>query len=292
MFVQNLAFFEKGCVKEIHMAKALKPLIVVLLVLSIVSLVLGIMLFTKREMLKGRTQKHEQAIAGIAEKLRYENLNKEQLKVYEQMQSQLDPLVAFADNRYEELQNTKKDLELTRADLAKTQDELATTKTALAASEQQVAELTTTVEQKDAEIAQLKGRADQLEQDKANLQLQVDDLNSKLVKSEEDMRDLQDQVATLEKIVKEIDAQRTGAVGFIKPGLSGKILVVNPSWNFVILDIGSEAGLVPTAEMLVHRNDNLVGKVRISSVRKNMSIAEIMRDWEKAPIQEGDYVLF
>ena len=49
-----------------RMGKLLRVLIIVLLVLSVVSLVLGIMLFNKREILKGRTQKLEEAVKQIA----------------------------------------------------------------------------------------------------------------------------------------------------------------------------------------------------------------------------------
>ena len=113
--------------------------------------------------------------------------------------------------------------------------------------------------------------------------------NNQLVKAEEEMRDLQDQVATLDKIVKETTPTGNRPLPL---GLTGKITVVNSDWNFVVLDIGSESGLVRDAQMLVHRADKLIGKVRISNVQKDMAIAEIMTDWEQSPIREGDYVLY
>mgnify|MGYP001610709413 CR=1 FL=1 len=48
------------------MGKLLRVLVIILLVLSIVALVLGIMLFNKREILKGRTQKLEEAMKELA----------------------------------------------------------------------------------------------------------------------------------------------------------------------------------------------------------------------------------
>jgi predicted RNase H-like nuclease (RuvC/YqgF family) len=278
------------------MAKALKPLVIVLLVLSIIALSLGMALFSRREVLKGRTQKGEQAIVKIAQNLRVENFDAaqftEQIKNYEGMQAPLDGIAVFAENRYEELQNTKKDLETTRQDLAKTKSELETTKVELADTQAKVTELTDTVAQKDAELAQASGRITQLEQDKANLQGQIDELNNQLVKSEEDMRDLQDQVATLDKIIKDMEIEKGGPVLGVPSGLSGKIVIVNPDWNFVILDIGSDQKLVPGAEMMVHRADRLIGKVRVSSVHKNLAVAEIMADWRQADPNEGDNVLF
>ena len=275
------------------MAKALKPLVIVLLVLSIVSLVLGTFLFFQRGEIKDRVQKNELAVVKIAGNLRMDGLDAaklaEQLKDVKAMQVALDSVAVSAENRYEELQNTKTDLENTRADLTKTKNELATTKTELAAAQTKVTELTDSLARKESEVAQAKSQIDQLQQDKTALQTQIDDLNNQLVKAEEEMRDLQDQVATLDKIVKE--STPTGN----KPlpiGLTGKIAVVNSDWNFVVLNIGSDSGLVRDAQMLVHRADKLIGKVRITNVQKSMAIADIMRDWEQSPIREGDYVLY
>jgi predicted RNase H-like nuclease (RuvC/YqgF family) len=275
------------------MAKALKPLVIVLLVLSIVSLVLGTMLFFQRGEIKDRVQKNELAVVKIAENLHIDGLDAaqlaEQLKNVQSMQVALDGVSVSALNRYEELQNTKNDLATKIAELDKTVKELATTKTELTASQAKVTELTDTLAQKEAEVAQAKSQIDQLQQDKTALQTQIDDLNNQLVKAEEEMRDLQDQVTTLNKIVDETTQSGPKALPI---GLTGKISVVNADWNFVVLDIGSDSGLVRDAQMLVHRADKLIGKVRITNVQKNMAIAEIMMDWEQSPIREGDYVLY
>jgi len=272
------------------MGKALKPLVVVLLVLSIISLVLGSILFSQRETLKGRTLKHEAAIAKIAEKLHFDGLNAEALKDYNKMDQALGTVAVAADNQYEELQATKQDLADTREELASTKNELDETKTELAAAHEQITELSDTIDQKEAELAIANGRITQLEQDKTNLQIQIDDLNDQLVAADEEMRDLADQVQTLDKIIKDMEIDQ-GGKKILDPDLVGHVMVVNPAWNFVILDIGSDNGLVTDAEMLVHRNDQLVGKVKISSVEKDMSIAEIVSDWQQEPVNEGDYVI-
>ena len=44
--------------------------------------------------------------------------------------------------------------------------------------------------------------------------------------------------------------------------------------------------------MLVHRAEQLIGRVRIVDVRDHMAIADIQRDWVSAPLQEGDRVFY
>lgn len=77
-------------------------------------------------------------------------------------------------------------------------------------------------------------------------------------------------------------------------GLAGRVVAVDPKWNFVMLDIGANAGLLERGQMKVHRNGKLISKVRIVSVTATTAIANVMPEWHQ-PGQEvtaGDSVLF
>lgn len=270
------------------MGKALKPLVIVLLLLSILSLVLGIVLFSKREILKERTRLHEAGLAQIAEKIRYDKLDVAALKDVTQLQPQITQVAIAANNLYDDLQMTKQDLAATKQKLAETEQQLADTRAELEAAQNQIVALNATIEQKDAEIAQANNRIDQLEQDKISLQTQIDDLNTQMAQKEDQILELQSDVKTLENILAKLD-QGTRQTKLV--GLTGRILVVNPDWNFVVLDIGQAEGLTPNTELHVHRADKLVGKVRVSSVEQETAVADIVKDWEQTPVKEGDNVL-
>ncbi|NCC61975.1 MAG: hypothetical protein EOM12_13790 [Verrucomicrobiae bacterium] len=274
------------------MGKLLKPLVIVMLVLSLVSLVLGIMLFGKREELKGRTQKLENSVIKVAENIHFEEFKKDDIKFYGKMDAELTQLAVKADIQYTDLQQTKSDLDNTKADLARTQNELDGTKQELADTKDQIDGLKTELDNKEVEIAQAQTQISQLEEDKSGLQIQIDSMSDKLMAAEDARRDLEDQIATLEAALDRVALTDNAKSTRELKGLTGKVLFVNPYWNFVVLDIGREKGLVPDAEMLVHRDDRLIGKVSISTVEETMAVAEIVNDWEQVPIREGDYVLF
>ena len=82
------------------------------------------------------------------------------------------------------------------------------------------------------------------------------------------------------------------AVVELPPGTKGKIMVVDPKWNFVVLDIGGQQGLLENGVLMVSRDSKLVGKVKIVSVEQNRSIANIMPGWKLGEIMEGDQVLY
>src|SRR5438093_6932176 len=71
----------------------------------------------------------------------------------------------------------------------------------------------------------------------------------------------------------------------------GKVLVVDPKWNFLVLDVGSKIGVPPRGVLLVSRNGELVAKVRVMSVEDQRSIANIMPGWKLKDVMEGDVVL-
>ncbi|MBM3838129.1 MAG: hypothetical protein FJ398_09215 [Verrucomicrobia bacterium] len=78
----------------------------------------------------------------------------------------------------------------------------------------------------------------------------------------------------------------------LPPGLKGKILAVDPRYDFVVLDIGTKQGVIEKGQMLVNRDGKLVGKVRITKVEPNRSIANILPEWKQGDVQEGDQVLY
>lgn len=272
------------------MGKAIRIFVVLLLVLSIASLTLGIMLFNKREMLKGRTQKLEQSTQSIAKNIRYEDLDMEKVKDYQSMDQQLNLFAGKADGLYVELQDTKLDLENARQELALTKGELNTTKQGLASARDQTSNLETDLAEKREDRSVAKDQIAQLEQEKEGLVAEVGDLKNELSTAEEQVQDLQDEVDSLEKVLAQIEREK-GQIS-LPPGLAGNILVVNDAWNFVVLDIGSEVGLIPNVEMMIHRKNKLIGKVRVNSVQEDMSVADIIRDWERAPVKQGDQVLY
>ncbi len=73
--------------------------------------------------------------------------------------------------------------------------------------------------------------------------------------------------------------------------LTGKVLVADPKWNFVVLNVGEDKGVLKYGELLVNRNGRLVAKVRVSSVEKDRSVANVIPGWQLGELMEGDLVI-
>ena len=201
------------------------------------------------------------------------------------------------------------------ADLSKTKTELAKTKSDLAQTQQELAD---TKSDRDKAVARAEAQSKR-----------ADELTDKLAKATQDRDDAQsqlaaykatdltpDQVVKLGKTLKEAQSQidainaekvvlqraLTGVKARLaryegpdtdiklRADLKGKVIVVDPKWDFVVLDVGEEQGAIQDGELLVSRAGKLVAKVILRSVQKDRSIANIIPGWKLGEPIEGDEV--
>ena len=73
--------------------------------------------------------------------------------------------------------------------------------------------------------------------------------------------------------------------------MKGQIIVSDPKWNFVVLDVGEDQGVLQDGELLVNRNGQLVAKVKVTSVQKDRCIANVLPGWKISEVLEGDQVI-
>ncbi len=199
------------------------------------------------------------------------------------------------------LATTEKNLKKTQSDLASTQQELSDTKG-----------------ERDKAVARAEAqskRADELSDKLAKVVQERDDAQNQLasykatdltpdqiVKLNKTLKDANTQItiingekAVLQRQLAKVTADLERIVGTdptvkLRADLNGKIVVVDPKWDFVVLNIGDEQGAIQGGEMLVSRNGKLVAKVVIRSVQKDRCVANIVPGWKLGEMIEGDEV--
>jgi flagellar biosynthesis chaperone FliJ len=198
---------------------------------------------------------------------------------------------------------TKATLKKTTADLETTKKDLDQTRVALDAANTKVSEL-------DKQNTDLTAKLEKASADRDTAQQELERWRGVGVTPDQ----VRGMIADLEKTRKEraalitenkvVSANRDdwrskyeNLVGTNGPvplpdGLRGKILAVDPKYDFVVLDIGEDQGVKKRGEMMVDRNGKLLGKVRIYSVQKDRCVANIMPGWNRGEILEGDEVLY
>ncbi len=76
-------------------------------------------------------------------------------------------------------------------------------------------------------------------------------------------------------------------------GLRGKVLAVDPRYDFVVLDIGQKEGVVENGKLLVNRNGKLIAKLAVTEdIQPERCIANVMPGWKLSDVLEGDEVFY
>lgn len=202
-----------------------------------------------------------------------------------------------------ELASTKKDLEKTAADLKNTKETLVTTE-----AERDKFQAEATAQAKKAAELTTKLAATTAERDDAQAQLAAYKATgyepAQILGFDKQFKDLRDAIAatTLENrtLVRKLTRVENQLAEIIQPGwrppllpagLRGKVLVSDPKWDFVILDVGEDQGVIEKGEVLVSRNGKLVAKLSVRSVEKNRCVANVLPGWRIGDVMEGDQIL-
>ena len=180
---------------------------------------------------------------------------------------------AKAKNQELALQTDKlsKDLETTKSDLESTNSKLKITSEQLQAFEEG-----------------LKGRKpDELFQE-------INDLSEKVKVAEGEQKMLsaakEKTEAELKKLREQVEMTKPGGTKSIS--LSGRILAVNPTWNFVILDLGKNDQVVEGLTMVIYRGEKMIGKIKTVTVDAQTSVADVLPGTPAAAIEVGDQVVY
>jgi hypothetical protein len=206
------------------------------------------------------------------------------------------------DKTQKRLNNTNVVLKATLEKLAKTETELGDTKTQLAA----------TTAKFEAEQKRANGLQDNLNKANADLTAAKNELfayQATSVKPEE-IRGLIASVKSSQAAIDGLTEENKLLANQVKKltnqifqlthreidppipaDVRGKVLVVDPKWDFLVLDVGAKIGVPDRGVLLVSRQGELVAKIRVTSVQDSRSIANIMPGWKIKDVMEGDVVL-
>jgi hypothetical protein len=203
------------------------------------------------------------------------------------------------DTATKDLASTKTTLTATTTDKEKLTADLAAAQSDLSTAKSQAAEAQKASTDKDAQIATLTA-----ERDKAVSDLvKVGDTQAPPVAADNpQIKEQETLIASLQEKLKDNEAQMVEVrkreddrkKNQMREGLEGRVLAVNPAWNFVVLSIGDKQGVVNNAELLLKRGGQYLGKVRITSVEPSTSIADIVANTlpSGVAVQPGDSVIF
>jgi hypothetical protein len=196
---------------------------------------------------------------------------------------------------------TSTQLKKTESDLAQTKQELAETQGERDKAVKIAEDKTKLADQLTDKLARVTQQRDEAQNNLA--QYKATDLTpEQILKLNKQIKDIRTEIEvvngeklvllhTIGRLTNELN-KYIGPEQFVKlrADLHGKILVVDPKWDFVVLNIGEDQGVLSNGELLVSRSGKLVAKVIVRSVQKDRCIANLVPGWKLGDMIEGDEV--
>jgi hypothetical protein len=216
---------------------------------------------------------------------------------------------AARDDYHHKLDDTTSKLNKTTATLKQTTAALDQTKKDLDATRKERDTAVASVEALKKQAATLQDNLTKSDKDLTEAKIELDQYHQAFKTPQEalsvakDMRALQDRMDVVEDEKKVLQRQLTRVQAqldqFVNPNrpiplpatLAGKVLVSDPKWDFVVINVGDDQGAVENGELLVNRDGKLVAKIKITSVQKDRSIANVLPGWKLGEVLEGDQVI-
>jgi cell shape-determining protein MreC len=201
-----------------------------------------------------------------------------------------------------ELASTKKELNKTTAELKQTKTELEATTAAKEKADADLAAQTKRADQLTEDLTKTRTERDAAQQDLSAYKVtglspqQILGMDKAYKALQENLAVAQTENTVLARKVNKLDTElkvyRDPTFFVSLPAsLRGKVLVADPKWNFVVINVGEDQGVLERGELLVNRNGKLVAKIVVRSVQKDRCIANVLPGWELGEVMEGDLVI-
>jgi galactitol-specific phosphotransferase system IIB component len=201
-----------------------------------------------------------------------------------------------------QLSKTKKELETTTAELTTTKQTLETT---TAERDKAVTEAADATKRAEKLSADLKTTKENLDSKSAELSRYTSTgwTPERIIAVDKEVKGMQAKIAGLsgENALLGVELKKTkNELALYKiedyhvplpAELKGQVVVSDPKWHFVVLNVGESQGVLKAGEFLVSRQGKLVGMVKVSSVEKNQSVANMLPGWQIGEVFEGDVVI-
>lgn len=201
-----------------------------------------------------------------------------------------------ANKLTKDLKDTKDELSRTAKNLEDTQNELTGTKSKLATETSRANGLQTqltkaTAEAKDAQqklaAFDVLGVTPDKVKEIRDSEKKLKEVNQVL---EEEKKMLAGKLGRAEEKIKQYEGG-ADVEPILARSIRGKVIVVDPKWDFVVLNIGETQGVERNGVLLVSRDSKLVAKVKVTSVQADRCVANIVPGWKLGEVFEGDLVM-
>lgn len=219
--------------------------------------------------------------------------NKARLKVEGELQEAIQAKESI-QNELEEQKRIRADLESQlgsfKGQFTSLQSQAETLATQLAEERRAKEDALSELDEKTREMESLRASFENEKKEKLVVQEQLDKIKKEYVSLKDQLNSIKVQNESLARQIQELQPKKEVELEkiVVKPGRGqeGKILVVNKEFNFVVVSLGNNKGIIRGTIFGIYRDGDLIGRAEVEKVYETMSAANILPDSEA--IREGD----
>ena len=75
-------------------------------------------------------------------------------------------------------------------------------------------------------------------------------------------------------------------------GLAGKVVAFDPKYQYVVLNVGGNHGVLMDGRLLIKRDNEILGQARVTRVEDEYAVANIVQEMKQGEVTEGDDVVY
>jgi outer membrane murein-binding lipoprotein Lpp len=233
----------------------------------------------------------------------------------------LEAVLKRANVQLTTLNRTRAELKKIREELNATIKDLNGVKVVGRTDKKTIVEKNKVIEGLNEEIRGLKTKIDRLEEEKRALTAEVAEAKNEIARQKETIDEMSKTIKSQEKKIKDMMGKNTNNtttttptsdnfLGKISPGDKGRVVAIDEKLKFVIVELSdafmtevlgpNRDGALPQIDMMVRRpgmkspSGEFVTRIRLRQVlrQQNIVVADIMIDWQQAPLEKDDVVFF
>lgn len=261
------------------MSKTFKIVLALLVVASITSAVLAVFAFMgkEREYMK-RLMVEDKLAATLKDKRRIEKEIEISKKAAQEAEAKVSVLQASVQKITEQIEEEKTKNKTMMLDIASKKKDSKKLKEEL--------------DQEKKEKLVVSRRLEDLQLDYEKIKKEVTKAKNEKLTLERKIKELEEKSVDLDKIVVSPQASlRQAPVEPVKELLRGRVLVVNKEYNFVVVDMGQNEGVMKGLEFEIREGTELLAKAEIDKVYETMSSATVLPGGNINFIKKGNLVI-
>lgn len=248
--------------------KGIKPITVILIVISVVCIALGALSFIMFNNERREKITLQDELTEVMKQRKKLSLEIEELKLIKaDLEIEIGELEEETKVLSDNYEKEKSQNDVVRLELAQKAERLEKVEGELESAVSEKETLQEMHESEKAKYAELKGRVDKLVEVKNVLEEKVRSIINK-------------QGIELERIVVKSEGE-----------LEGRVLVVNREYNFVVVDVGVKDDIELGDFLTIFRNGKYVGEAQIEKIYDTMSAATIVKETKLKAIMVDDNVI-